>query len=116
MKSSIRKTTHKYGIELPTSQAHAYSIDTMNNNTFWIDSISKEMLNVGIAFGVLPTDERAPPRCNKVTGHLVFNVKMWCRIWFGKFKESSVHTSCTIWWKEICKRFQEPPNIMYDTP
>ena len=34
------------------------------------------MLNVGIAFEVLPTGEKAPPRWSKVTGHLVFDVKM----------------------------------------
>ena len=35
------KTMHKYGIELPKSQAHAYAIYTTNNNTFWRDSIKK---------------------------------------------------------------------------
>ena len=34
------------------------------------------MLNVGIAFEVLPTGEKAPPEWRKVTGHLVFDVKM----------------------------------------
>ena len=34
VKSRIRKTTHKYSIELPKSQAHAYAIDTTNKNTF----------------------------------------------------------------------------------
>ena len=76
MKSRIRKTTHKYGIELPTSQTHAYKIDRKNKNTFWRDAINKEMLNVGIAFEVLPTGEKAPPGWSKVTGNLVFDVKM----------------------------------------
>ena len=61
MKSRIRKTTHKYGIELPTRQAHAYAIDTMNKNTFGRDAINKEMLNVGINFEVLSTGESYPP-------------------------------------------------------
>ena len=67
VKSRIRKTTHKYGVEVPTSQTHAYKIDTTNKNTFWRDAINKEMLNVGIAFEVLPTGEKAPPGWSKVT-------------------------------------------------
>ena len=76
MKSRTRKTTHKYGIELPTSQAHAYEINTINKNNFWRYDINKEMMNVSINFEVIPTDERAPPGWNKVTGNLVFDVKM----------------------------------------
>ena len=34
------------------------------------------MLNVGIDFELLPTGERSPPGWNKVTGHLVFDVKI----------------------------------------
>ena len=85
MKSRIRKTAHKYGIELPTSQTHAYKIDRKNKNTFGRDAINKEMLNIGIAFEVLPTGEKSLPGWSKVTGHLVFDVKMdftrkamWC--------------------------------------
>ena len=32
VKSRIRKTTHKYGIEIPTSVEHAYQIDQKNGN------------------------------------------------------------------------------------
>lgn len=39
VKSRIRKTTHKYGIEIPTSIEHAYKIDERNQNTFWRDAI-----------------------------------------------------------------------------
>ena len=67
---------NKYGIELPTSQTHAYKIYRKNKNIFWRDAINKEMLNIGIAFEVLPTDEKAPPGWSKVTRHLVFDVKM----------------------------------------
>ena len=41
VKSRIRKTTHNYGIELPTSQTHAYKIDRKNKNTFGRDAINK---------------------------------------------------------------------------
>ena len=77
VKSRIRRTTHKYGIELPTRQTYAYKIDRKNKNTFWRDTINKEILNVGIAFEVLPTGEKSPPGWIKVTGHLVFDVEMY---------------------------------------
>ena len=42
----------------------------------WRDAIKLEMHNNSIAFEVLPEGNRAPPGWNKVTGHLVFDVKM----------------------------------------
>ena len=45
----IRKTTHKYGIEIPTSVDHAMGIDRSNSNTFWKDALAKEMTEVGVA-------------------------------------------------------------------
>ena len=76
VKSRIRKTTHKYGIEMATSVGHAYEIDKGNGNTLWRDAIKKEMTNVGIAFEVLEEGEHAPVAWRKVSGHLVFDVKM----------------------------------------
>ena len=72
----MRKTTHKYGIEIPRNVEHVFEIDETNNNHFWRDAIEKEMLNVGIAFEVIPEDKSAPVGWRKVTGHLVFDVKM----------------------------------------
>ena len=40
------------------------------------DAIRKEMYNVGVAFEVLPDGKKAPPGWHKVTGHIVFDVKM----------------------------------------
>jgi len=34
IKSRTRKTSHKYGIELPKSVEHAYELDSKNGNTF----------------------------------------------------------------------------------
>ena len=76
VKSRIRKTTHKYGIEMATSVDHAYEIDKGNGNTLWRDAIKKEMTNVGIAFEVLEDGEHAPVAWRKLSGHLVFDVKM----------------------------------------
>lgn len=76
VKSRLRKTTHKYGIEIPRSIEHAYEIDKRNGNHFWRDAIKKEMVNIGVAFEILPAGKRAPPGWNKVTGHLILDVKM----------------------------------------
>mgnify|MGYP003331585170 FL=1 len=41
-----------------------------------MDALTKEMKNVGIAFEVLPEGKWAPPGWTKVTGHLVWELKM----------------------------------------
>ena len=76
VKNRIRKTTHKYGIEMPTSVEHAVEIDRRNGNRFWQDAIEKEMLNISIAFEVLDGNQHVPVGWRKVTGHMVFDVKM----------------------------------------
>ena len=42
----------------------------------WMDALAKEMFNMGIAFEVLEEKQSAPPGWSKVTGHLVWDVKM----------------------------------------
>jgi hypothetical protein len=72
----IRKTTHKYGIEIPTSVEHACVIDRANSNTLWKDALAKEMTEVKVAFEVLEEEMKAPIGWSKVAGHLVWDVKM----------------------------------------
>ena len=43
IKARIRKTTHKYGIEITTNLTHANEIDRKNKNHFWRDALAKEM-------------------------------------------------------------------------
>ena len=74
--SRARKTTHKYGIEMPTDTEHAKRLDAKNGNTFWVEAIKKEMHDVGIAFEILEDNASMPMGYRKVTGHLVFDVKM----------------------------------------
>ena len=76
LKARIRKTTHKYGIEIPTSVENANEIDRANNNTLWKDALAKEMTEVGIAFEMLEEEMQAPVGWRKVTGHLIWTVKM----------------------------------------
>ena len=72
----VRKCSHKYGIEIPTSITHAKRINQKNGNTFWTDAILKEMKNVGIAFTILDMGKKAPPDWTKASGNLVFDARM----------------------------------------
>ena len=74
VKSRIRKTTHKYGIEIPTSVKHAFELDEKNGNSMWRDALSKEMHNIGIAFEIMSEGQPAPTGWKKVTGHLVWDL------------------------------------------
>eukprot|EP00957_Ditylum_brightwellii_P157236 11966951-Ditylum_brightwellii.AAC.1 len=76
VKTRVRKTTHKYGIEIHTSLACAYEIVAQNVNTFWQDATRKEMTNKGIVFEILENDKHIPLWCSNATGHLIFDVKM----------------------------------------
>jgi hypothetical protein len=76
IKARIRQTTHKYAIEIPTSVKHALAIDEKNANTLWKDALALEMTEVGVAFEVLDDGISAPVGWSKVTGHLVWDVKM----------------------------------------
>ena len=72
----MRKVTHKYGVEVPTGTEHAKELDRRNGNIMWMDALTKEMYNVGVAFEVLDEREQAPNGRKNVTGHLVWDVKM----------------------------------------
>ena len=76
VKHRIRKNTHKCGIEIPRDVEDAHRIDRKNGDTFWRDAIAKEMCNVGVAFEALEEGAAAPAGWSKVTGHIVFDVKM----------------------------------------
>jgi hypothetical protein len=76
VKARVRQTSHKYGKEIPRSIKHAHEIDAKNGNTLWADAIKKEMTNVGVAFEILPEDGQPPPGWSKVSGHIIFDVKM----------------------------------------
>ena len=74
--SRVKKTTHKYGIEVPTSIQHAIEIDRRNGDRTWQDAIDKEMSNVAVAFEILEPNKPIPVGWKKSSGHLVFDVKM----------------------------------------
>ena len=76
LKKRIRKTTHKYGIEIPTSVEHAFEPDRKNGNNLWKDALEMEMYNIGVAFEILEDEKIAPAGYTKVSGHLISSVKM----------------------------------------
>jgi hypothetical protein len=74
--SRVLRTSHKHGIELPTSVTSAIAIDQKNKNMLWQDALKKEMGNVCIAFEILGPKAKAPAGWHKASGHIVFDVKM----------------------------------------
>ena len=53
VKSRQRKTTHKYGIEIPSNVAHAMELNRSHGITMWRDDLAKDMFNFGVVFEVL---------------------------------------------------------------
>jgi hypothetical protein len=76
IKARTLKTTHKYGVKVPTGIKHAYKLDQENANTLWRDALALERIKIGVAFEVLVESQRAPPAWSKVTGHLIWDLKM----------------------------------------
>ena len=72
-----RKSNMKFGIIIPDTVDEAYSLDHENGNTFWTDSIRKEMESVNAykTFNVMDDDERMPPGYQEITCHMIFTVK-----------------------------------------
>ena len=76
MKTRLRKTTHKYGIEIPTSVDHVMEVDRKNGNTIWRDALALEMFNVGVVFEILGEGQSAPTGWKRASGHLIWDIKM----------------------------------------
>jgi hypothetical protein len=72
----VRRTSHKYGIEVPFTLDQAKKLDHINGNNLWEQAINLEMANVKVAFEILDTDQAIPVGWTKSSGHLVFDVKM----------------------------------------
>ena len=76
VRSRVVKRTHKYGIEVPTSMAHARRIDETSGTTLWKDAVDLEVYNNSIAFHILEDHEETPVGWTKTSGHWVFDVRM----------------------------------------
>lgn len=78
VKSKYWERTSKYGVELPKTIADAKRIDAANGNTLWMDAIRLEMKNLMVAFQEYEgnPEDLIAKGFNKITGHLVFDVKL----------------------------------------
>ena len=54
------KKTHTFGVEMPKTVKEAAKLDAKNGDTKCMDTISKEMTNLRVAFDILKYGYRAP--------------------------------------------------------
>ena len=76
VKTKYWERTHKYGIKIPKSIRHALEIDRENGNTMWHDAIKMEMKNNRVAFEEYTGDVSKLVGYKKITGHMIFDVKL----------------------------------------
>ena len=76
IKSRICKTNRNFSVKILSSIEQGKELDSKNGNTMWMDALTNDMGNVGVAFKVIPNGRSDPPTCRKVTGHLIWDVKM----------------------------------------
>ena len=76
LKTKYWERTHKYGIKIPKTMAEALRYDRENGNTLWYDAIKKEMKNVRIAFEKYGGDIKDLIDYERITCHIIFDVKL----------------------------------------
>ena len=60
IKSRLKKSTHNYDIEVPTSVEHIRAIDKKNVNNLWMEALKIKMANFSITFEILDDDQPLP--------------------------------------------------------
>jgi len=70
------KRFEKFGITLHRSVAEAMELDRRSGTTYWHDAIQKEMKNFSIAIKILERGDKAPIGYQRITCHLIFDVKI----------------------------------------
>ena len=84
LKKRYWRTTHKFGVRVPKDVAEALYIDSIEGNTFWFDSLKKEMDKIMVAFDIkhditpdsIRGDSKLLPGFQEIKCHWVFDVKM----------------------------------------
>jgi hypothetical protein len=76
LKSKYWQRTHKYGTRVPRLIDKAQQIDTDNGDSRWMEAVGLEMKNVRIAFEVYQGDTDELTDYQKISGHLVFDIKL----------------------------------------
>ena len=67
----VRKTTHKYGTEVPTSVAHDKAIDKANGNTLWMTALALEMDTINVAFDFKKLGVFSPSEYTQASSHVI---------------------------------------------
>jgi hypothetical protein len=70
------KRTHKFGTELPKTIKETLELDKKNGNTFWADTIAKEMKDIHVAFEILLDGQSVPIGYQKIPCHMIFDIIM----------------------------------------
>ena len=70
-----KKKNIKFGIAVPRTVEEALALDKENGNDLWARAIEKERTNSSVAFQFLGLGTKAPPGFQKITCHMVFDVK-----------------------------------------
>ena len=71
----MKKQNMKFGVVMPTTVKEALALDKENGNTYWKDAIAMEYERVKVAFQLIDDGHKIPPTYQKITCHLVFEVK-----------------------------------------
>ncbi len=61
---------------MPNTVKEALKLDRKNGNTLWADAIATKMKNVRVAFKLLPDGTVAPNGYQKISCHMIFDIKM----------------------------------------
>jgi hypothetical protein len=61
---------------VPKAVKEPFDLDCKNGNTFWANTIAKEVKEVCIAFKILPDRHAAPIGYQKILCYMVFDIKM----------------------------------------
>jgi hypothetical protein len=69
------KRTPKFGIEVPNTAKEALALDQKNGNTFWADTIAKEIKDICVTFKNFLMGS-APLGYQKIPCHMIFDIKM----------------------------------------
>ena len=74
--STIRRTTHKRGIEVIDSLKNTAKTCSKSKSEFCRYVIAKEMKSIGVAFDVLETEKFSPVRNNRTSRYAEFKNKI----------------------------------------
>ncbi len=86
-KRSVRYLKHNenVGIKNPHNAIKAKGFDDENGNTYWMNAIAKEMVNVWVIICILEDGEVVPHDHQFVRCHVIYDLKLedfWCRARF----------------------------------